>query len=178
MSIGRYQNVLIQKEEIIQYCFEQQKSVLEVLLSTISFQCEHPIFSSAIGGGETWILLDIQNIQRVLWFCNHVSVVTRLQVLQVFIDHSGVICVQKIVADMRKVIAYHPEIEQRRLHRRVFFDYVNSENLALMVSFLSSTLRNRTFVIIVFLLLVIGACLRQLCSVFLCRKKDLFRVLD
>jgi hypothetical protein len=44
-------------------------------------------------------------------------------------------CEQKIVADMRKVIANHPEIEQKRLHRRVFFDYINSQNnLALMVS--------------------------------------------
>lgn len=34
---------------------------------------------------------------------------------------------------MRKVIANHPEIEQKRLHRRVFFDHISSQNLALMI---------------------------------------------
>ncbi|KAG0575530.1 hypothetical protein KC19_5G010400 [Ceratodon purpureus] len=50
------------------------------------------------------------------------------------INHHDMKKINKIVADMRKVIANHPEIEQKRLHRRVFFDYVNSQNnLALMI---------------------------------------------
>ena len=40
---------------------------------------------------------------------------------------------QNIVADMRKVLAKHPQVEQRRLHRRVFFESVAPENQALMV---------------------------------------------
>lgn len=40
---------------------------------------------------------------------------------------------QIIVADMRKVLAKNPQIEQQRLHRRVFLDNINPENQALMV---------------------------------------------
>jgi MscS family membrane protein len=40
---------------------------------------------------------------------------------------------QNIVADMRKVLAKNPQIEQQRLHRRVFMDNINQENQALMV---------------------------------------------
>ncbi|KAG0606299.1 hypothetical protein M758_9G130100 [Ceratodon purpureus] len=49
------------------------------------------------------------------------------------INHHDVNKISKIVADMRKVIANHPEIEQKRLHRRVFFDHISSQNLALMI---------------------------------------------
>lgn len=42
---------------------------------------------------------------------------------------------QNIVADMRKVLAKNPQVEQQRLHRRVFLENVNLENQALTVSF-------------------------------------------
>lgn len=42
--------------------------------------------------------------------------------------------VQNIVADMRKVLAKNPQVEQQRLHRRVFLDNINPENQALLVS--------------------------------------------
>ena len=48
--------------------------------------------------------------------------------------------VQNIVADMRKVLAKNPQVEQQRLHRRVFLENINAENQALLVS--SSILRN------------------------------------
>lgn len=41
--------------------------------------------------------------------------------------------VQNIVADMRKVLAKNPQVEQQKLHRRVFLDNINPENQALMV---------------------------------------------
>jgi hypothetical protein len=41
--------------------------------------------------------------------------------------------VQDIVSDMRKVISKHPQVEQRRLHRRAFFDNVDPENQALLI---------------------------------------------
>lgn len=41
---------------------------------------------------------------------------------------------QNIVADMRKVLAKNPQVEQKKLHRRVFLDNVNPENQALLVS--------------------------------------------
>ena len=40
---------------------------------------------------------------------------------------------QNIVADMRKVLAKNPQVEQQRLHRRVFLDDIDPENQALMV---------------------------------------------
>lgn len=41
---------------------------------------------------------------------------------------------QNIVADMRKVLAKNPQVEQQRLHRRVFLDNIDPENQALRVS--------------------------------------------
>jgi hypothetical protein len=41
---------------------------------------------------------------------------------------------QAIVSDMRKILAKHPHVEQQRLHRRVFFDNIEAENQALLVS--------------------------------------------
>lgn len=41
---------------------------------------------------------------------------------------------QKIVADMRKVLAKNPQVEQQKLHRRVFLDNIDPENQALLVS--------------------------------------------
>ena len=40
---------------------------------------------------------------------------------------------QIIVADMRKVLAKNPHIEQQKLHRRVFFEKIDPKNQALMV---------------------------------------------
>lgn len=40
---------------------------------------------------------------------------------------------QSIVADMRKVLAKNPHVEQQRLHRRVFLENINPENQALLV---------------------------------------------
>lgn len=40
---------------------------------------------------------------------------------------------QNIVADMRKVLAKNPQIEQQKLHRRIFLDTIDPENQALMV---------------------------------------------
>ncbi|OAY70322.1 Mechanosensitive ion channel protein 3, chloroplastic [Ananas comosus] len=41
--------------------------------------------------------------------------------------------VEIIVADMRKVLAKNPQIEQQRLHRRVFLENVDPENQALLI---------------------------------------------
>lgn len=49
---------------------------------------------------------------------------------------------QNIVADMRKVLAKNPQVEQQKLHRRVFLDNVDRENQALLVSYLSVTLKS------------------------------------
>ena len=40
---------------------------------------------------------------------------------------------QSIIADMRKVLAKNPQVEQKKLHRRVFLENIDPENQALMV---------------------------------------------
>lgn len=49
------------------------------------------------------------------------------------ISHLDVNKINIIVADMRKVLAKNPQVEQRRLHRRVFLDNVHQESQALLV---------------------------------------------
>ncbi|KAJ1375820.1 Mechanosensitive ion channel MscS [Sesbania bispinosa] len=47
--------------------------------------------------------------------------------------HLAISHLDNIVADMRKVLAKNPQVEQQRLHRRVFLDNINPENQALMI---------------------------------------------
>ncbi|URE30862.1 Mechanosensitive ion channel [Musa troglodytarum] len=49
------------------------------------------------------------------------------------ISHLDVNKISNIVADMRKVLAKNPQIEQQRLHRRVFLDNIDPENQALLI---------------------------------------------
>ncbi|XAR48495.1 hypothetical protein NMG60_11031330 [Bertholletia excelsa] len=49
------------------------------------------------------------------------------------ISHLDVNKINSIVADMRKVLAKNPQVEQQRLHRRVFLENINPENQALMI---------------------------------------------
>ncbi|CAL8106453.1 unnamed protein product [Prunus armeniaca] len=49
------------------------------------------------------------------------------------ISHLDVIKINTIVADMRKVLAKNSQVEQQRLHRRVFLDNINPDNQALMI---------------------------------------------
>ncbi|KAG2335101.1 hypothetical protein Bca52824_006281 [Brassica carinata] len=41
--------------------------------------------------------------------------------------------INNIVADMRKVLAKNPQVEQQKLHRRIFLEDVNPENQALVI---------------------------------------------
>ncbi|KAK1291626.1 hypothetical protein QJS10_CPB17g02518 [Acorus calamus] len=49
------------------------------------------------------------------------------------ISHLDVNKINNIVADMRKVLSKNPQVEQQRLHRRIFLDNVDPENQALMI---------------------------------------------
>lgn len=49
------------------------------------------------------------------------------------ISHLDVNKINIIVADMRKVLAKNPQVEQQKLHRRVFLDNVDRENQALLI---------------------------------------------
>ncbi|KNA08961.1 hypothetical protein SOVF_157940 [Spinacia oleracea] len=49
------------------------------------------------------------------------------------ISHLDVNKINNIVADMRKVLAKNPQIEQQKLHRRIFLDNIHHENQALLI---------------------------------------------
>lgn len=49
------------------------------------------------------------------------------------VSHLDVHKINNIVADMRKVLAKNPQVEQQKLHRRVFLENINPENQALMI---------------------------------------------
>lgn len=49
------------------------------------------------------------------------------------ISHLDAHKINNIVADMRKVLAKNPQVEQQRLHRRIFLDNINPENQALLI---------------------------------------------
>ncbi|KAJ1424775.1 Mechanosensitive ion channel MscS [Sesbania bispinosa] len=49
------------------------------------------------------------------------------------ISHLDISKVNSIIADMRKVLAKNPQVEQKKLHRRVFLEDINPQNQALMI---------------------------------------------
>ncbi|XP_027354030.1 mechanosensitive ion channel protein 3, chloroplastic-like isoform X2 [Abrus precatorius] len=57
------------------------------------------------------------------------------------ISHLDVNKINNIVADMRKVLSKNPQVEQQKLHRRVFLEDVNPENQALREAILLDLLR-------------------------------------
>ncbi|KAJ6808390.1 mechanosensitive ion channel protein 2, chloroplastic-like [Iris pallida] len=68
------------------------------------------------------------NVVRNLTQKTHWRIKTHLA-----ISHLDVNKINNIVADMRKVLAKNPQIEQQRLHRRVFLENINPENQALLI---------------------------------------------
>ncbi|ONK59570.1 uncharacterized protein A4U43_C08F7820 [Asparagus officinalis] len=68
------------------------------------------------------------NVVRNLTQRTHWRIKTHLA-----ISHLDVNKINNIVADMRKVLAKNPQIEQQRLHRRVFLENINPENQALLI---------------------------------------------
>uniref|UniRef100_A0A5B7C933 Mechanosensitive ion channel protein 2 n=1 Tax=Davidia involucrata TaxID=16924 RepID=A0A5B7C933_DAVIN len=68
------------------------------------------------------------NVVRNLTQKTHWRIKTHLA-----ISHLDVSKINNIVADMRKVLAKNPQVEQQRLHRRVFLENINSENQALLI---------------------------------------------
>ncbi|KAK7311686.1 hypothetical protein RJT34_09976 [Clitoria ternatea] len=68
------------------------------------------------------------NVVRNLSKKSHWRIKTHLA-----ISHLDVNKINSIIADMRKVLTKHPQVEQRKLHRRVFLEDINPENQALMI---------------------------------------------
>ncbi|KAK3009064.1 hypothetical protein RJ639_014384 [Escallonia herrerae] len=63
------------------------------------------------------------------------------------ISHLDVNKINNIVADMRKVLAKNPQVEQQKLHRRVFLENVNPENQALLICAAENSTGNSSFVL-------------------------------
>ncbi|GKV33574.1 hypothetical protein SLEP1_g42065 [Rubroshorea leprosula] len=70
------------------------------------------------------------NIVRNLSQKTHWRIKTHLA-----ISHLDINKISNIIADMRKVLAKTPQVEQQKLHRRVFLENIDPENQALMVGF-------------------------------------------
>lgn len=68
------------------------------------------------------------NIVRNLSHKSHWRIKTYLA-----ISHLDFRKIKNIVADMRKVLAKNPQVEQKKLHRRVFLDNINPDNQALTI---------------------------------------------
>ncbi|RDX89895.1 Mechanosensitive ion channel protein 3, chloroplastic, partial [Mucuna pruriens] len=68
------------------------------------------------------------NVVRNLSKKSHWRIKTHLA-----ISHLDVNKINSIIADMRKVLAKNPQLEQRKLHRRVFLENIDPENQALMI---------------------------------------------
>ncbi|KAM5577049.1 mechanosensitive ion channel protein 2, chloroplastic [Rosa sericea] len=68
------------------------------------------------------------NVVRNLTQKTHWRIKTHLA-----ISHLDVHKINSIVADMRKVLSKNPQVEQQRLHRRVFLENVTPDNQALMI---------------------------------------------
>ncbi|KAF6143492.1 hypothetical protein GIB67_029661 [Kingdonia uniflora] len=68
------------------------------------------------------------NVVRNLTQKTHWRIKTHLA-----ISHLDVGKINNIVADMRKVLAKNPQVEQQKLHRRVFLENINPENQALLI---------------------------------------------
>ncbi|XP_022844199.1 mechanosensitive ion channel protein 2, chloroplastic-like isoform X2 [Olea europaea var. sylvestris] len=71
------------------------------------------------------------NVVRNLTQKTHWRIKTHLA-----ISHLDVNKINNIVADMRKVLAKNPQVEQQKLHRRVFLDNIDPENQALLEAIL------------------------------------------
>ncbi|KAG5018890.1 hypothetical protein AAZX31_06G091900 [Glycine max] len=68
------------------------------------------------------------NVVRNLSKKSHWRIKTHLA-----ISHLDVNKINSIIADMRKVLAKNPQVEQKKLHRRVFLENIDPENQALMI---------------------------------------------
>ncbi|KAJ9562020.1 hypothetical protein OSB04_007180 [Centaurea solstitialis] len=68
------------------------------------------------------------NVVRNLTQKTHWRIKTHLA-----ISHLDVNKINSIVADMRKVLAKNPQVEQQRLHRRIFLENVDPENQSLLI---------------------------------------------
>ncbi|XP_021828030.1 mechanosensitive ion channel protein 2, chloroplastic-like, partial [Prunus avium] len=91
-------------------------------------------WSPTIVRGEDREAVHIPNHQFTVNVVRNLSQKTHWRIkTHLAISHLDVHKINNIVADMRKVLSKNPQVEQQRLHRRVFLDNVTPENQALLI---------------------------------------------
>ncbi|KAL3838650.1 hypothetical protein ACJIZ3_023241 [Penstemon smallii] len=91
-------------------------------------------WSPTIVRGENREAVHIPNHQFTMNVVRNLSQKTHWRIkTHLAISHLDIRKINSIVADMRKVLAKNPQVEQQKLHRRVFLDNINPENQALMI---------------------------------------------
>ncbi|KAM1091572.1 hypothetical protein FF1_019039 [Malus domestica] len=91
-------------------------------------------WSPTIIRGEDREAVHIPNHQFTVNVVRNLSQKTHWRIkTHLAISHLDVHKINNIVADMRKVLSKNPQVEQQRLHRRVFLDNVTPENQALLI---------------------------------------------
>ncbi|KAK4480131.1 hypothetical protein RD792_013188 [Penstemon davidsonii] len=99
-------------------------------------------WSPTIVRGENREAVHIPNHQFTMNVVRNLSQKTHWRIkTHLAISHLDVRKINNIVADMRKVLAKNPQVEQQKLHRRVFLDNINPENQALMEAIFLDLLR-------------------------------------
>jgi len=84
--------------------------------------------------GENREAVHIPNHQFTVNVVSNLSQKTHWRVkTHLAISHVDFNKINNIVADMRKVLAKNPQVEHKKLHRRVFLDYINPDNQGLMI---------------------------------------------
>ncbi|XVF39641.1 hypothetical protein PTKIN_Ptkin01aG0050000 [Pterospermum kingtungense] len=91
-------------------------------------------WSPTIIRGDDCEAVHIPNHKFTVNIVRNLSQKTHWRIKNYFaISHLDVNKINNVVADMRKVLAKNPQVEQQRLHRRVFFESIDPENQALMI---------------------------------------------
>ncbi|XWS23986.1 hypothetical protein CRYUN_Cryun28dG0062400 [Craigia yunnanensis] len=101
----------------------------------VSGQVEHVgWWSPTIIRGDDREAVHIPNHKFTVNVVRNLSQKTHWRIKNYFaISHLDVNKINNVVADMRKVLAKNPQVEQQRLHRRVFLESIDPENQALMI---------------------------------------------
>ncbi|KAL4296180.1 hypothetical protein GQ457_12G016630 [Hibiscus cannabinus] len=91
-------------------------------------------WSPTIVRGDDREAVHIPNHKFTVNVVRNISQKTHWRIKNYFsISHLDVNKINNVVADMRKVLAKNSQVEQQRLHRRVFLESINPENQALMI---------------------------------------------
>nr|KJB64154.1 hypothetical protein B456_010G034900 [Gossypium raimondii] len=99
-------------------------------------------WSPTIIRGDDREAVHIPNHKFTVNVVRNISQKTHWRIKNYFaISHLDVNKINNVVADMRKVLAKNPQVEQQRLHRRVFLESIDPQNQALLEAIMLDLLR-------------------------------------